>query len=135
MLDLWARACRSSDLEAGGALVRVGIAHERLVAFRLPDGTPGLVQEACAHRCASLVLARNEEDGVRCIYHGWKFAPDGSVMDVPTEPDARRLKALTRSVRIRAYRVAEISGWLWAWTGPDEPAESPHSATPVTDSG
>jgi phenylpropionate dioxygenase-like ring-hydroxylating dioxygenase large terminal subunit len=112
--DTWAPVCRLDQLEPGGALLRLRIGGRRLVAFRLPDGTPGLVQEACAHRCASLVLARSEDGGLRCVYHGWKFAPDGSVLEIPTEPDEARRQALRRNVRIAAYAVEERGGMLWA---------------------
>ncbi len=106
------RICRSEALEAGGAPLRVVLDGERYVAFRLPDGMPGLVQEACAHRCASLVLARNEAGGLRCIYHGWKFAPDGALLEAPTEGDEASARALRRNVRLKAQAVAEEAGWL-----------------------
>jgi phthalate 4,5-dioxygenase oxygenase subunit len=110
----WTELCAVDALEAGGAPKRMTIAGERLIAFRLPDGTPGLLQEACAHRCASLVLARSEDEGLRCIYHGWKFAPDGTVLEIPTEPDEARRKAMRNNVRIKAYPVEERDGALWA---------------------
>lgn len=115
----WTVVCRLDKLEPGGAPLRVRIAEHRMVAFRLPDGTPGIVQEACAHRCASLVLARNEDEGLRCIYHGWKFAPDGAVLDIPTEPDEAKRRALRRHLRIKAYLVEERDGSLWARVGPE----------------
>lgn len=95
-------------------MLRISIGDEKAVAFRLPDGTPGLVQERCAHRCASLVLARNEDDGLRCIYHGWKFAPDGTALEIPTEPDPSRARLTARKARIRHWPVKVEDGTLWA---------------------
>jgi phthalate 4,5-dioxygenase len=110
----WVRVCDLDALEPGGQPLRVTLEAERLVAFRLPDGTPGLVQERCAHRCASLVLARSEDRGLRCIYHGWLYAPDGEILDLPTEPDPARSRALMRQLRLKAWQVEPCEGALWA---------------------
>lgn len=110
----WQRVCALAELEPGGQPLRVTLGGQRLVAFRLPDGKPGLMQEACAHRCASLVLARSEAEGLRCIYHGWLFAPDGEVLEVPIERDPARSRAIRRNVRLTAWTVAECDGELWA---------------------
>src|SRR5579864_640450 len=66
--------------------VRVKILGEELVAFRDSSGRVGLVDEYCAHRCASLFLGRNEEDGLRCVFHGWKYDVTGQCIDMPNEP-------------------------------------------------
>jgi phthalate 4,5-dioxygenase len=68
---------------------RVQLLGEDFVAFRDSDGMMGILDEYCCHRSASLALARIEERGIRCIYHGWKFAVDGTVMDTPNVADPR----------------------------------------------
>ena len=70
--------------------VRVRLMGERLVAFRDTSGRVGLLAEACPHRRASLFFGRNEEDGLRCIYHGWKYDVEGRCVDMPSEPRGRR---------------------------------------------
>lgn len=88
-----------------------------LVVFRDTDGRVGVLDAQCPHRLSSLVIGRNEECGIRCIYHGWKFDVDGNCVDMPTEPDDRgfknRLKAL-------AYPTREAAGMVWAYLGPAE---------------
>src|SRR6266511_4391667 len=72
--------------------VRVGLLGEKLVAFRDTDGKVGLVAENCPHRGASLFFGRNEERGLRCVYHGWKFDVTGACVDMPSEPAESSLK-------------------------------------------
>ena len=80
----WIPAAKSEEIaQPGGAPVRVGLLGEKLVAFRDPDGKPGLVNEFCPHRGASLVYGRNEPGGVRCLYHGWKMSQEGRIVDTP----------------------------------------------------
>ena len=88
--EYWVPACRSAKLEADGAPERVRLFGENFVAFRATDGRVGFLQEGCPHRCASLALARNEANGLRCIFHGWKFSVDGKCVDAPTEPAEQR---------------------------------------------
>ncbi len=92
MRRYWMPVCLGSDLVAGGAPKRVRMLGEDLVAFRSPDGSIGLVDEACPHRAVSLALARNEECGLRCLYHGWVMNAQGRVVETPAEPDGSRLK-------------------------------------------
>ena len=101
--------------EPGGAPVRVKLLGESLVAFRDPLGQAGLVREFCPHRGASLSYARNEAGGLRCLYHGWKMAPDGRVVDTPAEPAESRFK---ERLRHPAYPTVEAGGILWAYLGP-----------------
>lgn len=98
-----------------GAPVPVRILGEDLVAFRDSAGRPGLLAAACPHRGASLAFARNEEGGLRCIFHGWKFDVSGQCTDMPnfTGPEARRPQ-----VRAKSYPVREAGGSLWAYMGP-----------------
>jgi hypothetical protein len=74
-----------------------------------------LLEEACPHRLASLFLGRNEEHGLRCVYHGWKFDATGRCVDLPTEPASSTFK---ERVRARAYPAVEKAGVVWAYLGP-----------------
>ncbi|MDA0239577.1 MAG: Rieske 2Fe-2S domain-containing protein [Proteobacteria bacterium] len=114
--ELWTPACRSEALEADGAPLRVRLLCENFVAFRATDGRVGFFDEACPHRCASLALARNEENGLRCIFHGWKFSVDGVCVDAPTEPPERR-ESFARKVPVRSYPVREAGGMVWVYLG------------------
>jgi nitrite reductase/ring-hydroxylating ferredoxin subunit len=95
--------------------VRVGLLGERLIAFRDTEGRLGLLDELCPHRCASLFLGRNEENGLRCVYHGWKFDVDGQCVDMPNEPAEYEFK---RRMRTRSYPVRDWGGLIWAYLGP-----------------
>lgn len=88
---------------------------EDLVLFREPNGKTGLVAHRCPHRGASLELGRCEDGGIRCCYHGWKFAPSGHCVDMPMEPED---SPLVREVRIRAYPTQEVAGLVFAYLGP-----------------
>ena len=97
--------------------VRVQLLSERLVAFRDTDNRLGLIDEFCAHRCASLWFGRNEESGLRCPYHGWKFDVDGNCVDVPSEEDPK----FREQIKLKAYLLVEKGGILWAYMGdPDQ---------------
>jgi phenylpropionate dioxygenase-like ring-hydroxylating dioxygenase large terminal subunit len=110
----WVPVVMSSELEPGGAPVRVKLLGEELLAFRTNAGVTGLIDHRCPHRCASLFYGRNEEEGLRCIYHGWKFAPDGRCLDTPNLPPHQSVKD---KVHIRAYPTAERVGAVWAYMG------------------
>jgi phenylpropionate dioxygenase-like ring-hydroxylating dioxygenase large terminal subunit len=97
--------------------VRVRLLGEDLVAFRDTEGRVGLLDEYCPHRRASLFLGRNEECGLRCVYHGWKFDVAGRCVDMMNEPDELSFKA---KVRVTAYPVTEAGGIIWAYMGPAE---------------
>jgi phthalate 4,5-dioxygenase oxygenase subunit len=111
----WMPALLSSELTPGGDPRRVGLLGENLVAFRDANGTVGLVDEACPHRGASLALARVEECGLRCLYHGWLIGPDGTVLETPPEPAELGFKD---KVRALSYPVRERGGMIWAYLGP-----------------
>lgn len=117
MRRYWMPALASADLVAGGAPKRVRLFGEDLVAFRSPDSSLGLIDEFCPHRGASMVLARNEECGLRCIYHGWLMNGDGRVLDTPAEPEDSKLHARVTFTR---YKVREAGGIVWAYMGPSE---------------
>jgi phthalate 4,5-dioxygenase len=113
----WIPAASSADVVAGGAPRRVRLAGQDFVLFRDRLGKPGLLNELCPHRGASLTLARNEECGLRCIYHGWKFDVGGRVLEMPTEPEDTTFKD---RVRAKAYPIYEAGGLVWVYIGPPE---------------
>jgi len=76
----------SSELVRDGAPIRLMLLGEKLVAFRDSDGQVGVMDHRCPHRCASLFLGRNEQGGIRCIYHGWKYDVAGNCIDMPNVP-------------------------------------------------
>jgi phthalate 4,5-dioxygenase len=114
----WVPALLAWELpEADCPPVRVRLLGERLVAFRDSEGRIGLLGEHCAHRGASLFFGRNEECGLRCVYHGWKYDVDGQCVDMPSEPEESSFKD---RVRQRAYPCAERGGVIWTYMGPPE---------------
>jgi phenylpropionate dioxygenase-like ring-hydroxylating dioxygenase large terminal subunit len=93
----WLPALLASELpEKDGAPVRVRLLAEDLIAFRDSNGRIGLVDAFCPHRRAPLFLGRNEECGLRCVYHGWKFDVDGNCVDLPSEPESSPMKTMVR---------------------------------------
>ena len=114
--EYWVPACRSVKLEADGAPERIRLFDENFVAFRATDGRVGFMQEACPHRCASLALARNEDNGLRCVFHGWKFSVEGQCVDAPTEPRGQR-ERFAASVPVRSHPTHEAGGLVWAYMG------------------
>ena len=95
--------------------VRVKLLSERLLAFRDTEGRYGLIDEFCAHRGVSLWFGRNEDCGLRCAYHGWKYDVTGQCVDVPSEPDGSRF---ARKVKLQSYPLVERGGVLWTLHGP-----------------
>ena len=119
----WQPACLTQELpERDGPPVRVRLLGEDLVAFRDTAGRVGLVDAFCAHRRAPLFFGRNEECGLRCVYHGWKFDVDGMCVDLPSEPSSSPMKA---SARITAYPTMEKAGIVWAYLGPKDAMPAP----------
>lgn len=97
--------------------VRVTLMGEKLVAFRDSDGKIGLLHRYCSHRRADLFHGRNEEGGLRCVYHGWKYDVEGRCLDTP---NARVGQAFKDKCKIRAYPTLEKGGMIWAYLGPRE---------------
>ena len=114
--EFWMPAVRSQALVADGAPVRVRLMGENFVAFRATDGRVGFFDEGCPHRCTSLALARNEDNALTCIFHGWKIDVSGKVVEVPSEPPERRSEFAAK-VRVRHYPVHEAGGALWVYLG------------------
>lgn len=95
--------------------VRVKLLGEDLVAFRDTRGQLGLLDEYCPHRRASLFFGRNEDCGLRCVYHGWKFDTTGQCVDMLNEPEEL---SFAHKIRITAYPMVELGGVIWAYMGP-----------------
>lgn len=96
---------------------RVSLLGEQLVAFRDSDGRVGLVSRLCAHRNADLFFGRNEQGGLRCTYHGWKYDAGGNCLDMPTEDETSNFKD---KIHLKAYPVVERAGVLWTYMGPED---------------
>ena len=129
----WVPVCLSEEVaEADGTPVKARVFGHDLVVFRDSDGQVGVLDELCPHRRASLVLGRNEEGGLRCLYHGWKMDVHGNMLDMASEPDASALKA---RVKQTAWPVQEWGGWVWSYLGPADsmPAFEPPPYAPSAD--
>ena len=136
MRQHWTPVCLIEEVEErDGTPLLVEVLGERFVAFRDSDGKLGLLDELCPHRRASLVLGRNEECGLRCLYHGWKIDVEGNVVAMSSEPEG---SPLMDKIKHRSYPVKEWGGFVWAWLGAkeempefDPPAFAPTSDTPI----
>lgn len=114
----WIPAVLSEQVaEPDGAPVRVQLLGEKLVVWRDSDGKLGVLGEFCPHRKASLAFGRNEECGLRCLYHGWKFDTEGNVIDMPSEPKQSQLGERTKHL---SYPAREAGGFVWTYMGPKE---------------
>jgi phthalate 4,5-dioxygenase len=118
MRRYWIPALLSSEIpEPDCPPVRVRLLGEDLVAFRDSEGRVGLLEEHCSHRGTSLFFGRNEECGLRCIYHGWKYDIHGNVLETPAEPAGSTLK---NKVQHTAYLCQEAAGVVWSYLGPKD---------------
>jgi phthalate 4,5-dioxygenase oxygenase subunit len=114
----WIPALMSSELpQPDCPPVRVQLLSERMIAFRDSSGKLGLTDEFCAHRGVSLWFARNEENGLRCPYHGWKYDTTGQCVEVPSEPVE---SGYCKKIKLKAYPLVERGGILWTYMGPPE---------------
>src|SRR6266550_174968 len=130
----WLPALLAQELpEPDCAPLRVKLLGERLIAFRDTQGRLGLIDEFCAHRGVSLWFGRNEEGGIRCPYHGWKYDITGQCVEIPSEPDNPRL---CQRMKLKSYPLIERGGVLWAYMGPREyqPALPAYEWTTVPES-
>src|SRR5712691_2565827 len=115
MRQYWQPVLLSSELpEPDGPPLRVRALGEDLIAFRDSAGRVGLLGANCPHRGAPLFFGRNEEGGLRCIYHGWKFDTSGRCLDMPNRPGDRDYRNTVRAI---AYRSHEKNGMIWAYMG------------------
>ncbi|HEX8966424.1 MAG TPA: Rieske 2Fe-2S domain-containing protein [Chloroflexota bacterium] len=110
----WHPVLFSAELAPDSPPRRVRLLGEDLIAFRDTSGRPGLIANNCPHRGASLFFGRNEEDGLRCVYHGWKFDVAGQCVDMPNEPAESDFKHRVRAV---AYACREQGDIIWAYLG------------------
>lgn len=114
----WLPALLSEELaEPDGPPVRVQLLGERLIAIRDTQGRLGVMDEFCAHRGVSLWFGRNEENGLRCPYHGWKYDVSGRCVEVPSEPEGSRL---CERIALKSYPLIERGGVIWIYMGPPE---------------
>ncbi len=119
----WIPALLSSDLpEPDCPPVRVPLLSEKLVAFRDTEGRIGMIDEFCAHRGASLWFGRNEECGLRCPYHGWKYDTNGQCMEVPSEGEATTMRS---RIKLKSYPCVERGGVIWTYMGPAQAQPAP----------
>ncbi|MEZ2721716.1 Rieske 2Fe-2S domain-containing protein [Paenalcaligenes hominis] len=133
----WTIICLSEEVaEADGAPVKARIFGEDLVVFRDTKGRLGVMDEYCPHRRASLVMGRNEDCGLRCLYHGWKIDVEGNVTEMVSEPVS---SGFVNKVKHTAYPTHEWGGFVWAYMGPKEtmpeftpPVWAPTKETKVT---
>jgi phthalate 4,5-dioxygenase oxygenase subunit len=119
MRQYWLPACLSSELAANGDPLRLMLLGERQIAFRDSSGHVGVLDHRCPHRCASLFFGRNEEDGLRCVYHGWKFDTAGNCLEMPNLPADQDFR---HKVKAKAYAVAERGGLVYVYMGEREAA-------------
>ena len=113
----WLPALLAEELpENDCSPVRVQLLGERLLALRDSSGRLGLIEEFCAHRRASLWFGRNEEGGIRCAYHGWKYDVTGQCVEVPSEPES----GFCERIKLTSYPLIARGGILWTYMGPPE---------------
>ena len=118
MRQYWMPAIQSAELpDPDGDPVRLRLLGENLIMFRDTAGRVGLLANSCPHRGASLFYARNEDGGMRCEYHGWKYDVNGKCVDMPSEPAESNFRD---KVRARAYPCVERAGMIWVYMGPRE---------------
>lgn len=133
----WIPACLSEEVaEPDGKPVKVRLLGEDLVVFRDSDGRLGVLDEYCPHRRVSLAYGRNEECGLRCLYHGWKMDVEGNVIEMASEPAE---SGFAEKVKMKAYPAREAGGFVWTYMGPaasmpefEPPAFAPTPETQVS---
>jgi phthalate 4,5-dioxygenase len=112
----WLPALLASEVpEPDCPPVRVKLLSERLLAFRDTRGRVGVIDEFCAHRGVSLWFGRNEEEGLRCAYHGWKYDVSGQCIEVPSEPVE---SGFCRKIKLSSYPCVELGDVIWVYMGP-----------------
>src|SRR5713101_7279047 len=113
--EYWIPALISEELPSPDCPpMRLRLLGENLIAFRVTSGAVGMFAHACPHRGASLFFGRNEEEGLRCVYHGWKFDYSGQCVDMPSEPSESNFKT---KIKAPAYACYERKGIIWAYMG------------------
>jgi phthalate 4,5-dioxygenase oxygenase subunit len=129
----WQPACLIEEVsEPDGTPVRARLFGEDLVVFRDTEGRVGVMDEYCPHRKASLALGRNEDGGLRCLYHGWKMDVEGTVIEMASEPAS---SCMGSKVKHLAYPTKEWGGVVWTYMGPADsmPQFAPPAWAPTAD--
>lgn len=112
----WTPVCLTEEVaEPDGTPVKARVFGEELVVFRDSDGNVGVLDEHCPHRGASLALGRNEDGGLRCLYHGWKLDTAGNVLEMVSEPAS---SGFADKIQHKSYPAKEWGGMVWAYFGP-----------------
>ena len=114
MREYWMPVARSDEVAADGNPLRLMALGEPLIAFRDTSGRLGILDHRCPHRCASLFFGRNEQDGIRCIYHGWKFDVEGNCLEMANVPPHQDFK---HKIKAKSYRTMERYGVIWLYMG------------------
>ncbi len=122
MRRYWIPAAMSAEVEADGPPLRLMLLGERLLAFRDTSGQVGILEHRCPHRGASLFYGRNEQGGLRCIYHGWKYDVAGRCVEMANVPPHQDFKS---KIQAKAYRVAERNDLIWTFMGQGKPPQLP----------
>jgi phenylpropionate dioxygenase-like ring-hydroxylating dioxygenase large terminal subunit len=116
----WSPVLLSRDLpEPDSPPVRIRIFGEDFLALRFTDGRAGVIEPHCPHRGANLFFGRCEKGGIRCAYHGWKFAPDGRCLDMPNVEPGPQRDAMQEKIRLKSYPTREWGDFVWAYFGPE----------------
>lgn len=129
----WTPVCLIEEVsEPDGTPIKAQVFGEDLVVFRDTKGRVGVMDEYCPHRRVSLVFGRNEDCGLRCLYHGWKMDVKGNVLEMVSEPAA---SSMAKKVKHLAYPTKEWGGFVWAYMGPPEtqPAFEPPAWAPTAE--
>src|SRR5579862_7542501 len=129
MREYWLPACMSSELIADGDPLRLMLLGEKLIAFRDSAGRVGVLDHRCPHRCASLFFGRNEEGGLRCVYHGWKFDTEGNCLEMANIPAEEHFRD---KIKAKSYRAAERGGVVYLYMGERQSAPPPLPALEAT---
>lgn len=112
----WLPALIPNELLPDGVPVRLRIMSEDLVAFRDTEGVVGIIGAFCPHKLAPLFFGRNEECGLRCVYHGWKYDVNGNCVEMANEPPENRFQD---KIKITSYPTQEWGGLIWVYMGPE----------------
>jgi phthalate 4,5-dioxygenase oxygenase subunit len=115
--EYWLPMLFSNELVADGRTLKVKLLGEELVAFRDTSGRVGLIEQNCPHRGSTMYFARNENNGIRCVYHGWMYDVTGQCIEMPNEPESSNFK---EKISLLAYKTQERNGLIWAYLGPRE---------------
>ena len=119
MRQYWMPALITADLpEPGGLPIRIRLLGEDLLLFQSPGGDVGIIGSICPHRGASLYYGRNENDGIRCVYHAWKFNLSGDCVDLPNDCHGEKMKT---QIKHTAYPCVNRGGLIWTYLGAASP--------------